>query len=239
MLAQRPRCLGAGALRRRSTRGGARARSSVPLRSGFHPLSDLALEELIAEMEELAELCEARFGELPAAGGRILLLVDECDHLIQQQYFQQAVADVLRRCSSYRIVLSTQQRMVGTAGGCFKVVHQELHGLASRDAARLFLHRAHRPLRWDELLPPGTAATKGKQGPVRLSKENEQETLSLLGGHPCIVMQRGNPRKIIELACKLSPSLPNLWKLAPPQAIPKVDGRFCMSGPTKVEPLLP
>jgi len=143
-----------------------KAPASRSVSRGFHPLSDPiatqpALEELVTAMTLLTEFCEECSHEWPgvaAPGGRtsgvrILLLLDECDHLIQQRHFQDALADVLRRCASYSVVLSTQQQMVETGGGWFKVVHQPVAGLAPKDAARLFLRRAHRPLYWDELLP--------------------------------------------------------------------------------------
>ena len=65
---------------------------------GFHPLSDPiaarpALEELVEDMCALADMCETRCREFPAASNRILLLLDECDHLVQQQNFQDAVAN--------------------------------------------------------------------------------------------------------------------------------------------------
>merc|ERR1719414_2608223 len=128
-----------------------------PVTSGFHALSDpiamvAAMDQLLTEMTILSELCEARSREWPAAGNQILILLDECDHLIQQKHFQDAIADLLQHCASFRFVVSTHQRMVGTAGGRFKVVHHALHGLDATDAARLFLRRAHRPLLWHELL---------------------------------------------------------------------------------------
>merc|ERR1719277_1274627 len=102
-------------------------------------------------MAKLAELCAARRREWPVASDQILLLVDQCDHLIQQEHFQNAIADLLQSCAAYRIVLSTHQRMVGTAGGRFKVVHHAVRGLTPIDAGRLVMRWAQRPLRWEEL----------------------------------------------------------------------------------------
>lgn len=179
------------------------------------------------DMMALTEICELRCREWPAAGGRILLLLDECDHLIQQQHFQDALAEVLRHCASYRVVLSTQQPMVGTAGGCFKVVHHELGGMSPKDAARLFLRRAQRPIRWDEIVVDGgsdgggggdaaapAAATAGGET-VKLTKENEANVLELIATHPSIAAQRGNPRRLIELASRVVPSLTSLADLIP------------------------
>lgn len=229
-------------LRRRPTRPGGPPRASIGRRSnvshGFHPLSDPialrpAVEELLADMGLLSDLCEVRQREWPAASGQVLLLLDECDHLIQQQHFQDAVADILQRCAAYRIVLSTHQPMVGTAGGRFKVVHQPIAGLASEDTARLFLRRVQRPLRWEELMDPlrilpegadthvTTQSAMAKVGaqdprrPVIMAKANELEVLRLVASHPCVAAHFGNPRRLIELASRVGPTLKSLAELAP------------------------
>jgi len=219
-----------GVLRRRLQRRASGGVVCDNVSHGFHPLSDPialrpAFEELVAEMGLLSEFAEMRQREYPAASGQVLLLLDECDHLIQQQHFQEAVADVLQRCPTYRVVLSTHQAMVGTAGGQFKVVHQPISGLPPEDAARLFLRRAQRPLRWEELsaapgaaLPLEAMAKVGARDPrahVVMAAANEAEVLRLVAGHPSVAAQGGNPRRLIELASRLDPALPSLWALAP------------------------
>jgi len=218
MLQQKLRCVNFNVLRRRTPKTSNAAASAAAIKRGFHPLSDPiatrpAIQELVAEMATLAELCEARCREWPAVAGRVVLILDECDHLIQQQHFQEALSEILRCCSQYRIVLSTHQRMVGTAGGWFKVVHQQLQGLGRHDAARLFLRRIHRPLRWEELLPEGSDTPR--TGPVNLTGANESEVLSLVADHPAVAARRGNPRQLIELASRVDPSLKTLRDLAP------------------------
>mmetsp|Transcript_37665 Transcript_37665/g.99626 ORF Transcript_37665/g.99626 Transcript_37665/m.99626 type:complete len:1146 (-) Transcript_37665:359-3796(-) len=236
---------GPSMLRRRPARPGGPPRASIGrqcgVSHGFHPLSDPialrpAVEELIADMCLLSDLCEVRQREWPAASGQVLLLLDECDHLIQQQPFQDAVADILQRCAAYRIVLSTHQPMVGTAGGLFKVVHQPIAGLAPEDAARLFLRRVQRPLRWEELmdplqlLPEGASShataqlamakvgAKDPRRPVIMAKANEGEVLQLVASHPSVTAQFGNPRRLIELASRVGPMLKSLSELAPRSA---------------------
>mmetsp|Transcript_35974 Transcript_35974/g.84282 ORF Transcript_35974/g.84282 Transcript_35974/m.84282 type:complete len:1447 (-) Transcript_35974:135-4475(-) len=231
---------GCGNIRRYGRPAGNRARatgaSGRTVSRGFHPLSamlqDMELEELLLELSQLAELCEVRSRDWAMPTGRILLILDECDHLIQSPHFQEKIDDILRRCSACRIVLSTHQRMVVTAGGWFKVVHQQLQGLDKRDQARLFLRRAHRPLQWSELIVPhddsgaveALAASCGASldGNVMMSKENEAELLNLIASHPAVAAQRGNPRCLIELANQVSDSLPvkRLSELipAPPSA---------------------
>jgi len=227
VMAERPRTmglpglLGGGVLRRRgpkAVRGGVSA--------GFHSLSDPvavapALEELIADMTTLAEICEARCREWPAAAGRLLLVLDDCDHLIQQPYFQEAIAEVLKRCPPYRVLLTTHQPVAGAAGGQFKVVHHELRGLAPKDAARLFLRRCQRPLHWGELVAPGAmspgaaAEALDPRAPVALTAANEIEVLALVAKQSSVAAQRGNPRGLIELASRVGPSLASLADLAP------------------------
>lgn len=231
-------------LRRRLIRSRGSGLGNRAVRHGFHPLSDPiaaapALEALVSDMLLLSELCEARCGrDWPAgssANSRILLILDECDHLIQQEHFQEAVADLLRRCPAYRVLLSTQQpmHMVSSSLGQFKVVHHALQKLTDQDGARLFLRRAGRPIRWEELMSPragvnsgchptpsaaassggATSSTSGMHNPsspVALTRENEAEVLSLVSAHPCVKAQAGNPRRLIELASRVTPSLEHL-----------------------------
>lgn len=237
MSAPRLRNAGLGALRRRARPSGgpgtvARGRRN-DVSHGFHPLSDPialrpALEELIEDMGLLSDLCEARQREWPAASGEVLLVLDECDHLIQQQHFQDAVADLLQRCAAYRVVLSTHQRMVGTAGGQFKVVHQAISGLRTEEAAQLFLRRVQRAIRWEELLFPSPdgmvevhvsramkkVGAQDVHAPAAMSEANKAEVLHLVGTHPVVAAQRGNPAGLIELASHVGPSLRDLSELA-------------------------
>lgn len=206
--------------RRRAHRGPCILKSvGSAVRHGFHPLSDPVaaqpqLDELIEDLMSLTSLCEVRRQDRPAG---VVLLLDECDHLIQQEHFQAAIADVLHRCPLLRIVLSTHQRMVGTAGGHFKVVHHAIEGLPPREAARLFLRRAQRVLRWGELAGAELLCKGGRdaRSPVVINQATENEVLQLVATHPAVAAQCGNPRRLIELASRVGPSLPTLWDLAP------------------------
>jgi len=256
-LAQRLRsakasCLGSGVLGSGGAQALRRRKPSVRMcqRSvshGFHPLSDPiaaepALEELVSVMSALTDFCEECSRECPAtpsggraSGARILLLLDECDHLIQQRHFQNAIADVLRRCASCSVVFSTQQQMVETGGGWFKVVHQPVGGLAPHDAARLFLRRTHRPLYWDELITCDEVVTsmdggmqgstsaaasartggtvRGGRNAVVMTRTNEAEVLAKVAAHPAVAAQQGNPRRLIKLASQVHASLLSLSEL--------------------------
>jgi len=232
-----------------TTSSSGRSKDSSTVSRGFHPLSDPialrpAVEELVHEMALLSDVAAMRRRDFSAASGEVLLLLDECDHLIQQQQFQEAIAEILQRCPSYRIVLSTHQAMVGPAGGHFKVIHQPLSGLPPEDASRLFLRRMQRPLRWEELIPRSSftpaepafptqavlrqAMTKvGAQdlmGNVVVVPANEGDVLKLLANHPAIKLLGGNPRRIIELAssAELAQAQSHLSDLVPKATFPQI-----------------
>jgi len=90
-----------------------------------------------------------------------------------------------------------------------------MQGLTHTDAARLFLRRAHRAVRWEELLSPEQAVNQGidPQSQIILTKQNEAEVLKLVSQHPVVAAQQGNPRALIELANKVNCLLPNLRDL--------------------------
>lgn len=197
---------------------------------------DTMLESLITDMQALARLSRSQkfggewwpavaangpFSGGPGAGesGGALLILHNSDHLVQQQSFQEAIAEVLRRCPGYRIVLSTQRPvgMVGASWCQFKVVQHVMQGLTRNDAARLFLRRTHRAIRWEELLQAEEARPQGidGQGQVTLTKQNEAEVLRLVSQIPAVAAQQGNPRALAELANKVNSSLANLQSLQP------------------------
>jgi len=167
-----------------------------------------ALRGLLTELEQLVRLCEERrrnSSEGSVAGVNILLIFDECDHLIQQRHFQDSIAEILRLCPKCRVLMSTQQPMVSSAGQ-FKVVHHPLNGIAFPDAVRLFLRRMHRPLYWGDLTEPtnGPVAAVGVvhslDSPIVTTKDNEAEVMHLVYRCAGVAAQRGNPQKIIALA---------------------------------------
>eukprot|EP00930_Biecheleria_cincta_P066284 TRINITY_DN5236_c0_g1_i2.p1 TRINITY_DN5236_c0_g1~~TRINITY_DN5236_c0_g1_i2.p1 ORF type:complete len:1116 (-),score=168.42 TRINITY_DN5236_c0_g1_i2:70-3417(-) len=158
--------------------------------------------------------------------GGILLLLRSCDHLVQQQHVQETLAELLRRCPACRIILSSRQRMVGHGVGQFKAVHHELKGLAPRDAARLFLSRAQRPLTWGELSPvsetlaPALLAMDPK-ALVTLQGEHREDLLDAVANQPAVVKLRGRPGAIIELSSKLGPGPPSMKELNQSARAPK------------------
>lgn len=183
-------------------------RSEQKVKTGFHTLTDpiVVRSSLYDDVAELAELVELDRRDWPH-GGKLLLILDECDHIIQQPHFQDFIGELLSRTpSSCSMLLSTQQRVVGIAGGRFKLVHCELQRLPERESALLFLKRAHRPLRWEEVEQAGE-----RRGPAKSS----DELYRLVAAHPAVVAQGGNPRRIIELASKVDYSLGDLAELCP------------------------
>jgi hypothetical protein len=194
---------------------------------------DLKIRPLVTDMQELARMSrEVRFGGDwwpataangpfaggPAAGegGGALIILDDCDHLVQQQYFQETISSILRQCPGYRLLLSTQQpiAMVGPSLCQFKVVHHSLQGLSSSDAARLFLRRTSRQILWEELLQPEeSGGMVDLKGPVTLTSRNEAEVLRLVSQCPAVAAQLGNPKALIELGSKVNSSLASLKDL--------------------------
>jgi len=165
----------------------------------------------VQETSTLAPMCRRK--------GGLLLLLDGCDELVQLQDFQEALAHFLRSCPGLRVLIAARPRMTGAAGGHFKVVHHSLEGIAPLEAARLFLRRAHRPIRWSELrqeAPPGNVA---------LNRDNEVEVLNLIASLPAVKATQFCPGALIELANKVGPQLSHMKELyadkppSPPAAV--------------------
>jgi len=165
-----------------------------------------ALQGVISDLTSLAAECRTRANRKWEAGAsaatRLLLMLDECDHLAQQQHFQVALCAILRSCPECKVILSSHQRLVGATLSHFKVVHHELHGLDPIATARLFLRRAHRLVRMEEI-----AQTEEKDQMISVSNTKH---LKLLARHPAIDRLAGNPRRIIAIASLVGPSLRSL-----------------------------
>lgn len=138
------------------------------------------------------------------SGCDVLLMVHGCDQLLERQpvEMQNAISALLRHCP-VRLVLSSRSRM-GPGCGQFKVVQYELAGLQPTDAARLFLRRAQRPLRWKEVLSCknqlAVPKVEDENAPVVLQKETEKEVLQMIASHPALARLKGAPLALIELA---------------------------------------
>mmetsp|Transcript_32717 Transcript_32717/g.76403 ORF Transcript_32717/g.76403 Transcript_32717/m.76403 type:complete len:850 (+) Transcript_32717:38-2587(+) len=141
-----------------------------------------------------------------ASGIGILLLIHGCGTILERcPDMLNILSEILRHCPNLRIVVSSQYRLLGPGCSQFKVVHYELEGLKPADAARLFLRRAQRPLRWKEVLA-GTDAERvlpsvTDDAHVVLNKDSEKEVLELIASHPAVARLKGAPQALIELAC--------------------------------------
>lgn len=139
------------------------------------------------------------------SGCDVLLMVHGCDQLLERQpvEMQNAISVLLRHCP-VRLVLSSRSRMPGPGCGQFKVIQYELAGLQPTDAARLFLRRAQRPLRWKEVLSCknhlAIPKVEDENAPVVLQKETEKEVLQMIASHPALARLKGAPLALIELA---------------------------------------
>jgi hypothetical protein len=104
--------------------------------------------------------------------------------------------------------------MVGDLGR-FKVVHHMVKPLEPGAAARLFLQRCRRPLRWDEIAAPSTLHA----GSVIMTKENEADVLTAVARHSAVSSLGGNPKLIVEQGSRVGPSLRTLADLVPEMVV--------------------
>merc|ERR1712007_57856 len=212
-----------------------------------------ALHEVFTELDQLTRTCKGRrhncYGGT-VAGANILLILDECDHLIQQRHFQDFLAEILQLYPQCRILMSTQQPMVGLAGGQFKVVHHALKGLAPTDAVQLFLRRIHRPLFWRDLIGPAkqpitvAGGVHSLESPFVLTKETTAEVIDFVSTHAGVSALRGNPRNIITLANTFGLTSESFTTLAASRSSPCVhhagmaSSQESNSSPSDTTPLL-
>jgi len=170
------------------------------------------LQALISDLRSLAAECRtgsSRKWEVGAsAATRLLLILDECDHLAQQRHFQDALCAILRNCPECKVLLSSHQRLVGAPLSHFKVIHHELEGLDQLASAKLFLRRAHRLVRMSEVV--SNASVEEKEQSISVSNAKH---LKLLARHPAVDRLAGNPRRIIATASLVGPSLRSLSSL--------------------------
>jgi len=188
-----------------------------------------AREALIADLRSLAELwCGRRrhrdswrAGSAVGRSGQILLILDECDHVAHHPAFQDTLVSILRNCDNFRVLLSTRQ-FPRPFCGQFKVAHYELKGLHPVWAARLFLRRGHRRIRWGEILPVSMRQGLDAEAQVELTTQNEKEVLTWVARHPVVAGTMGSPKDLIALADRVTDSLPSISDLAasPPVVAP-------------------
>lgn len=188
------------------------------------------VDYLIADVRRLAGVAASLRRGWAAAGGQVLLVLDDCDELLDEPLFEVAVSRLLQGCGACRVLLCAHEgsAAMGVAGGRFKLVPHQVSGLAPRDAARLFLARARRPLRWGELPAAPWAAgavsasagghaalpSEDSEALVMLSRANEAVVLQRVSALPCVVEARGHPRGLLELAGRMGVSLQTASELS-------------------------
>jgi hypothetical protein len=155
---------------------------------------------------------------------RVLLYLDEADHLAQQAHFQDALEALLKDCQNLSVLMSSHQPIHGicaSEGGAedaasrfqaYKVVHKQIGGLSCEDAGKLFLRRLSRAIRWCDL---GYAGEHGiirlpgggnRVGPSSGSSEDQDAVYRRVGASPRVSRLNGVPRRIIDLAMRFEPA---------------------------------
>jgi len=156
------------------------------------------LRGLLTELDQLVGLCTEHCRK------DLLLIFDECDHLIKEEHFQASITQILQLCPKCRVLLSTQEPMVSPAGQ-FKFAHHRLSGISMKWAVKLFLRRTHRALLWGDLTEPsngtlaGAAVMHSLDSPVVMTGDDEAVAKQVYWGAG-LKAQGGNPQKIIDLA---------------------------------------
>lgn len=186
-----------------------------------------SVEALVGDLNGLAAMWQ-RSRRLRAAAGtqwassfggskceELLLILDNCDGLLEDELFEQALSYILRMSASTKVLIGAHQRLVRPVDS-FKVVHHPIGGLSRTDSARLFLNRSHRKLRWgeiqprlqqDSLLATSSCSSADPTTDVAVTRQNAEEVHELVAALPALSALGGNPRAIINLADQVHPGL--------------------------------
>lgn len=125
---------------------------------------------------------------------KMLVVLDECDHVIQQDYFQDGLQCLLKDCPNISFLINTHQPVMGRLQG-FKNVHVTLKALSDEDSGKLFLRRLSQLITWRHL---GYADDRE----IRLSGDVTM-IYRRVGRSPFLQPLGGHPRLIIEAAMEL------------------------------------
>lgn len=167
---------------------------------------------------QLADLC-MDLKQL-SANERMLVLLDECDHLVQQEHFQEALQCLLKDCPNISFLLSTHQPIYsgsnegsgssnpGSARGsgsshqkflkfqAYKNVHVVIKKLPDEEAGKLFLRRLSKLITWSQL------GYEGDDRNVRLQGDLNH-VYRRVGKSPFMQKLEGHPRRVIEAAMRM------------------------------------
>lgn len=147
--------------------------------------------------------------------GKTLIVLDECDHLAQQEYFQNAIQTLLKECPNISFLLNTHQPVHHSTSSnsvssmsnnnsfvnAFKNVHYKLKPLAPEDAGKLFLRRVSQSITWYDIGYGSNTTGIGATNSV-IKIAGNPNVYQQVGDSPLVKSLEGHPRKIIEAAAK-------------------------------------
>eukprot|EP00451_Oxyrrhis_marina_P049425 CAMPEP_0204468360 /NCGR_PEP_ID=MMETSP0471-20130131/10450_1 /ASSEMBLY_ACC=CAM_ASM_000602 /TAXON_ID=2969 /ORGANISM="Oxyrrhis marina" /LENGTH=586 /DNA_ID=CAMNT_0051470169 /DNA_START=118 /DNA_END=1878 /DNA_ORIENTATION=- len=150
--------------------------------------------------------------ELSRTSRPVIFVLDGCDHLTWSPDFQRGILAILRTNPKVQFLLTSAQPMLECLGS-WKVVHSTVQPLAPHVGANLFLRRARRALRWAELLSAPTTEVPNLNAPVIVRDSSRAQVLGMVANHPLLRQLGGNPRKLVQAAARVTPSLADLREL--------------------------
>jgi hypothetical protein len=167
-----------------------------------------------------SRFCASDLRKLSAQGGeKVLIFFDECDHLAQQEHFQDALQLILKECPNISFLLSTHQPIYQGAVGAdgqrkleskfqaFKHIHVLLKRLNEEDSGKLFLRRLSRTIKWSEVGCFGEEAIALGGAVMNASGQRVIEEVTVtyrrVGLSPLVQACGGHPKKLIEAAMRL------------------------------------
>lgn len=144
---------------------------------------------------------DAVMDELKRAKGQSLLVLDEADHIVQQEAFQRALQSVLSQVSKLHVLVTTHQS-VFWPDGKYKAVHFQLRPLSKHACARLFMRRIGRPLHSLDFAEDARHVIAATPDPAAY--------LEALVQHPIQGLWQGHPRQVLAAAARVNADLRSL-----------------------------
>lgn len=132
-------------------------------------------------------------------------MLDECDHIVQQQHFQHGLQCLLKDCPNISFLISTHQPIYQQDHKfhSFKNVHVILKKLTDEDAGKLFLRRLSRTITWADIgyslneMPMWNLTQV-----IRIDGPDPNIIYRKVAQAPYVAAAQGHPRKLIEAATK-------------------------------------
>jgi len=155
--------------------------------------------------------------------GSALLILDDADHIVQQEHFQSQIQQLLASCGKLHLLVATHQPVHWSDR--YKAVHHHLRRLTDAESADLFLWRIGRSLRYADV---------NEDSDDKRRLDRSAATKALLN-HPIQAIFDGNPRRIKRIASRVTTDLGSLYellKLSGPEQDALLQGRDSDSTPT-------